>query len=322
MMFAMKDSHSTGFQNHPVPFHPGLGRSRYGHGTEIGTGNFAKSLGKMRLGAVGRSFSPEGYTPSSTSRKMSSSLALVGVLLTTMAGHAASISVPNYSFESQLAGPPNMVDTRIDSWQKAPQPGYYDPTNFGGVTWDQTAGVFLDNFVGNPAPLANRDGNQGAYMLAFPGVSLFQDYNTTDWAHSTPTHAFDATFQVGQSYQLTIGVLGKNMPDGTTLMMGLYYGDSSNPQTVASTFAVYSAAVFPSITNLVDFTVTVPYVQASDAWAGQHMGIEIVSTSPPSAGYWDLDNVRLTSVPEPGEAGLLVAALSSLWSARRRFRRA
>jgi len=251
-------------------------------------------------------------------------LGLCGALLTTIAGQAASIPVPNYSFESQVATPQGgYADIRIDSWQKAPQPAYYDPNLFGGYTWAQTAGVFLDNFVGNPAPLANRDGNQGAYLFALPGDGLFQDFNTTDWSHSSPTHAFDATFQVGQSYQLELGVLGKGgMPDGTTLMIGLYYGDSSNPQTVASTLAVYSAATFPGITSLVDFTVNVPTVQASDAWAGQHMGIEIVSISPPSAGYWDMDNVRLTAVPEPGAAGLAFAALGSLWFARNKFRRA
>ena len=251
--------------------------------------------------------------------KTSNSLAFLGMLLATIAAHAAGISVPNYSFESQIAGPPAYADPRIDSWQKAPQPAYYDPSLFGGVTWDQTAGVFLDNFVGNPAPLANRDGNQGAYLLAFPGVSLFQDYNTTDWTHGSPSHAFDATFQVGQSYQFTLGVLGKNMADGTSLMLGLYYGDSSNPQTVAQTLAVYSAATFPSITNLVDFTVNVPTVQASDPWAGQKMGIEIVSISGPSAGYWDVDNVRLTAVPEPGAASLVLTALGCLGVVRRGF---
>jgi hypothetical protein len=262
-------------------------------------------------------------SPLLTRNKMTKPLVLCGTLLTAIATHAASISVPNFSFESQMATPQSgYADTRIDSWQKAPQPGYYDPNLFGGYNWEQTAGVFLDNFVGNPAPLANRDGNQGAYLFALPGDALFQDYNTTDWTHSPPTHAFDATFQVGQSYQLTIGVLGKGgMPDGTTLMLGLYYGDSSNPQTVAQTLAVYSAATFPSITSLVDFTVNVPTVQASDAWAGQKMGIEIVSISPPSAGYWDMDNVRLTAVPEPGATGLAVAALSGLWFSRSRFRR-
>ena len=236
------------------------------------------------------------------------------------ASYAGSITVPNFSFESQAAGAPFYADPRIDSWQKAPQPAYFDPAIFQ-VTWDQTAGAFFDAAPGNSSPIANLNGAQGAYLLAFPGVSLFQDYNTTDWNHPTPTHAFDATFQVGQSYQLTIGVLGKGgLADGTTLMMGLYYGDSSNPHTIASTLAVYSAAAFPTITNLTDFTVSVPMVQGADAWAGQHIGIEIINLGGPSACYWDLDNVRLTSVPEPAAATLLLGLLG-VWVAGRRSRR-
>jgi hypothetical protein len=242
-----------------------------------------------------------------------------GLLLAPGLANAGSITVPNFSFESQVAGQPFYANPQIDSWQKAPQPGYFDPNIFQ-VTWDQTAGTFFDAAPGNPSPILNLDGAQGAYLLGFPGVSLFQDYNTTDWNHPTPTHAFDATFEVGKSYQLTIGVLGKGgLTDGSTLMLGLYYGNSSNPQTVGSTFAVYSAATFPTVTNLVDFTVNVPMVQASDAWAGQHIGIEIINLGGPSAGYWDLDNVRLTSVPEPAVGTLVLGALG-VWVARRRSR--
>jgi hypothetical protein len=226
---------------------------------------------------------------------------------------AASISVPNYSFESQRAGPPFYADPRIDSWKKAPRPAYFDENAFG-ITWDQTAGNFLDNFVGNPAPLDNRDGDQGAYFLAFPGVSLFQDYNTVDWHGGAPTHAFDATFEVGKSYQLTIGLLGKGgMADGTAFLLGLYYGDSSSPLTVASTTALYSAATFPSSTHLVDFVVNVPTVQATDAWAGQHIGIELINLNGAGAGYWDMDNVRLISqVPEPSALSLLALGMGAV----------
>src|SRR5689334_10702502 len=42
--------------------------------------------------------------------------------------HAASISVPNYSFESQTAPTsPPYVNTFVDSWQKATEPAYYGP---------------------------------------------------------------------------------------------------------------------------------------------------------------------------------------------------
>jgi hypothetical protein len=251
----------------------------------------------------------------------------VAVCITALAAcvgalHAQPINVPNGSFESQVAAPPAYADTRVDSWQKAPKPGYFDEQAFGFL-WDQTAGVFLDNFVGNPSPLDNIDGNQGAYMLAFPGVSLFQDYNTTNWNHPTPTHDFNATFEVGKSYQLTVGLVGGRggMTDGTTLLLGLYYGDSLSPVIVASTLAIYSASAFPSSTLLVDYTVTVPTVQAGDAWAGQNIGIEVVNISGTGAGYWDLDNVRLVAaVPEPGSLSLLALGFGGLLLARARSR--
>src|SRR5437773_6442290 len=96
-----------------------------------------------------------GFTPFLMRKKRSKSLPLSGILLATIAAHGANISVPNYSFELQLAAPPFYADPRIDSWQKAPRPAYFDEGAFQ-ITWDQTAGVFLDNFVGNPSPLANR----------------------------------------------------------------------------------------------------------------------------------------------------------------------
>ena len=42
--------------------------------------------------------------------------------------------------------------------------------------------------------------------------------------------------------------------------------------------------------------------ERADAWAGQHIGISLLSTSRTNLnaeGYWDLDNVRLTSTLAP-----------------------
>src|SRR5215471_8228370 len=132
---------------------------------------------------------------------------------------AQPVPVPNYSFEQQQA--PNVypyVNINVDEWQKAPEPAYYTPAFGGyGIPWVATAGVFLD-----VNPYANHVGNQCGYILAVPQATLFQDYT------STPTHDFNATYDVGKSYTLTVGVFGKTtVAPGSTFQLSLYYLDGS-----------------------------------------------------------------------------------------------
>jgi hypothetical protein len=230
---------------------------------------------------------------------------------------AQSILVPNFSFESQTA--PNtfpFVNINVDSWEKATEPAYYGPaigTPFG-IPWPSTAGVFLD-----VNPYANHHGVQAGYILGFPQVTLFQDYN------SSPTHDFNSVFEVGKSYNLTVGVFGKGtLAPGSTLQLSLYFRDgASNKVMIGSTTVTYSAAAFPTNTplNLVDYQVNVPAVLPGDPWAGQNIGIQLLSTTPlelATGGNWDFDNVRLTAIPEPASLGLLAVGIGSLLWARAR----
>ena len=237
---------------------------------------------------------------------------LYGLLLFAgVMASAATLNVPNFSFESQTA--PNstpFVNIFVDSWQKAPEPAYYGPavgTPFG-IPWAGTAGVFLD-----VNPYANRLGNQAGYILGFPEVSLSQDYN------SSPAHDFDATFEVGLSYRLTVGVFGKStLAPGSTLELSLYYlNDQNNPMTVGATTVTYSDTAFPTTTplSLTDYSVSVSTVAATDPWAGRHLGIKIESTTPlqmATGGNWDFDNVRLEAVPEPATVALLAVGAGLL----------
>jgi hypothetical protein len=97
------------------------------------------------------------------------------------------------------------------------------------------------------------------------------------------------------------------MQAGVSLRIGLYYRDGDgNRVTVASTNIVFDPAALPPTKSLVDNEVPTPTVAADDAWAGKHIGIELLSTvslldQELWGGFWDLDNVRLTA---EGEGGL------------------
>jgi hypothetical protein len=85
--------------------------------------------------------------------------------------------------------------------------------------------------------------------------------------------------------------------------LDLYYRDaSSNKVIVATTPITNLSTVFSNNTHFVDCTVDTPTVKPGDPWAGRHIGIQMLSTIVDTnleGGYWDLDNVRLSSILEP-----------------------
>ena len=208
----------------------------------------------------------------------------------------------------------------MEEWQKTPQPGWYVPSQNDNSPWEYLMGTFFNV----PFPgyfIDNADGQQAAFLFAWPEAGLFQDYNSLSGTNTTPSHAFNATFEVGNAYDLTVGVIGGGggMKPGTTLQLGLYYRDalSNLVVMVAATSVTNSAGMFPANTHFVDFQVHVPTVLASDPWAGQNIGIQLLSTTvlkwvegqpdkESYGGYWDLDNVRLVKTLAPTLLNLAV----------------
>jgi hypothetical protein len=220
-----------------------------------------------------------------------SSVAVSLAFLATCSGnlHAGVITIPNGSFELP---PTTFVATNIDYWQQTP-----------GADTGLT-GVFVNTAPGDTNHIDNCDGNQAAWVWAYPGVALAQDYDSTDWANPIPTHAFNATFEVNKAYTLTVGVIGNTnvLRLGATLELSLYYRNpASQMVTVAATTVTNSGQLFPTHTHLVDFSVQVPGVLPTDPCVGQHIGVQIASTVAPELanGYWDVDNVRLVETPLP-----------------------
>ena len=214
--------------------------------------------------------------------------------------HAGPIFVPNASFESPttIFATPN-----LDSWQRTPEPSNWD-TNTSGP-WENLIGVFKNTPPGAFDHIDNCHSNQAMWLFANPGAGIFQDYDTVDWNDPAPTHAFAALYSVGHAYQLTVGLLvggkgsGGGVTPGATMEFSLYYRDAlSNRVMVATTTITNQLDVFTNSTHLLDFSVTTPVVRANDAWAGQYIGIALISTADTNLnaeGYWDLDHVRLTS---------------------------
>ncbi len=214
-----------------------------------------------------------------------------GVLL------ADTIPVPNGSFESPATP---YVSINIDSWQKSPKPDDYIES--GGFLWSQLTGIFKNTSSGSSDHIDNCDGSQGLWLFAVPQVALFQDYDSIDWRNLPPNHEFNASFIIGRSYHLTVGVIGTGggMLEGVTLELSLYYRDSiSNQVTVAFSTVTNTPTVFSNNTHFVDCRLDVPTVKPTDAWAGQHIGVQFKSTVSTNmqGGYWDLDNVRLIEGP-------------------------
>jgi len=241
----------------------------------------------------------------------------VGCLLVAASAHlvqAQTIPVSNSSFESQVVNPLVFpVDFRLDSWQKAPQPGYF--TNSPQLTWDQTVGLFNGTPAFSANPYSNLEGNQAAYLLSLPQAGIFQDNLSTDWNNNTG--GLSATYQVGFAYQLTLGVFGKQMVENfSALQLSLYYRDGGNFVNVGSpTTITFNTITFDPAGpfTLIDYSVTTPIVQPGDPWAGQNIGIRIESLLGNGNGYWDMDNVRLTSVvPEPSTLSLFAIGAGGL----------
>lgn len=242
-------------------------------------------------------------------RSATVALALLAIGFGAGPVQAASIPVPNGSFESPTPTPPFPVTTDVDFWQDEPQPIWFDPDGFG-FTWDQTTGAFPNPPEGNPGRITNMDGAQGGYILALDGTGMSQE--------------LEATYEVGLSYTLTVGMASSSsqpLADGNTFELSLYYLDALDALvTVASTPITYNITEFPTLTEFVDFSVNLGEVQGGDAWAGENIGIRLRSTSGTGAA-WDLDNVRLQAIPEPGTWALLALGLATGLAYQRRGQR-
>lgn len=234
-------------------------------------------------------------------RPIFSRVCTIVVLASCSLAVADTITVPNASFESPgVSGSPYYAALPINAEPATGDWGWSG--NFAGVVYNN------GNYT---STLTNADGYQFGALdySATLGSSLSQDLN--------------ATYQMGKSYKLTVGIANRsdipgNSGDQMDIRMFWRSLDGSAYGVLGTTTATKSEL---STTLLKDYSVVVPTIQNGDAAVGNIIGIWLQTTTASASGSWSLDNVRLemTSVPEPASLVLILTAMIGLaWYARRR----
>ena len=184
-----------------------------------------------------------------------------------------SIKIENASFEAPFVDPNAFPALPfIEAWIETDN----DPV---GST---NTGVFANTPDGETDHIVNPDGRQLVFLGSESGNALEQELN--------------ALYQAGAQYVLTVavGVSGRFPPSSIepvdTLELALFYRDANDAIVDIAYQTVDAVGIFA--TRLVDFSLHLPRVQSSDAWAGKAVGISLRATGM-AGGFWDLDNVRL-----------------------------
>ena len=190
-----------------------------------------------------------------------------------------AIPVPNGSFESPTFGPGDYVvwDNRVGF-----HPWHWSTTAPAGIVNNTNV-----QFGPNPTGV---DGNQIGFMNGSGG--FWQDGITT--------------FQVGQSYTLTIAITERGDcagSEGDALRVALFGRQADGGALIAASITLNHSQLANGVV-LTEYTVTVPTVQSTDPWAGLPLGIWL--NMDPAAGNAGIyfDNVRLTTTVPDAYSGL------------------
>jgi len=201
---------------------------------------------------------------------------VVMIVLLAAPVQAGSIPVANHSFEIpefNVAENPYGAMSLMPQWTE-------DDIDPEGLS--RNTGIFLNTPADSNDHITNPDGSQLAFFGNYQGNSISQ--------------FMASKYQVGRSYKLTVGICVSHTapPAGNNpLTLAFTYWGGFMPVDIAT---VQVPPTGLTSTFLDDFTLSLPTIQAGDAWAGRNIGIAI-RASGAEGGFWDLDNVRLTEYP-------------------------
>jgi|GEM_PF-540243 len=183
-----------------------------------------------------------------------------------------SIPIENASFEAPAVDPNGFgAVPLVDGWTEVDI----------DTLFSTNTGVFANTDANSFDHIVNADGSQLAFLGSQTGNALEQD--------------LDAVYKAGCEYRLTVGVsVSSRFPPAVvepvdTLELVFYYRDANDVVDIAYQTV---EATGQSYTQLQDFSLELPTVQAGDTWAGMSIGIALRAAGQPG-GFWDLDNVRL-----------------------------
>jgi len=189
--------------------------------------------------------------------------------------YPVTVPVENASFEAPAVDPTAFPAVPVvDGWTESDL----------DVVGSSNTGVFANTAADSPDHVVNADGQQLAFLGSEQGNALEQD--------------LAALYRAGCAYRFTVGVgvsalfppSGEAPADALELLF--YYRDANEPVGIVQQAV---PALGQSSTQLQDFSVFLPSVQAGDPWAGQPVGIAIRAAGA-AGGFWDLDHVRVAEL--------------------------
>jgi hypothetical protein len=234
-------------------------------------------------------------------------MVVITAAISTWRAAAAPITVSNNSFESPTVTLAQVASPFVDNWvTDGPSKQEFPPGS--GFFVNVGTGIFPNTPAASADHIDNVDGNQAAFIQSLTSNEF--------------TQVLGSSFAAGQSYTLTTSVAHSfGSPPAATdeVRLALYYvGADTQRHIVAQRDVFNDAATGLSANHFFDFTTTSPVLDASDPAVGQPIGV-LLTTIGAVGGFFDLDNVRVDAVPEPGAAAVIGAgALAGSLLRRRR----